>query len=207
MSHFHQPERSVSNILRGIADGLKAESISIRELLAAFGERAFGLGIIVFALPNTTPIPVIGALFGIPLMFLAVQMCMGRLHPWLPKAVMDRSIEKSRFIGMVDFVEPKLRKAESILKPRLTFLFSPAADRLVGLFVMLCTVSILIPLPGSNFPPAIGVIIVALAVIAEDGVALIVGILVGLLGLGYTTLMIGGLFWAVVIAFQSWIGF
>lgn len=200
-------KRHVSDVLRATAADLTGENVSIRDLLHAFGERAFGLGVIVFALPNATPIPFIGALFGIPLIFLAVQMALGHPHPWLPQALMDRSMQRTRFVSMVDLVEPKLRKVESILKPRLLFLFSPMADRLIGFFVFLCALSIIVPLPGSNFPPAIGVIVVALAVIAEDGVALIIGVVIGLLGLGYTTAVIGGLLWASFAALEVFFGY
>lgn len=201
-----QDQRAVSDLLRSVASGLEKPEISIRELLAAFGDRAFGLGIIAFALPNTVPIPVLGALFGLPLIFLAFQMMLGHRQPWLPELMMSRAIARERFVGMVDLVEPKLRKLESLLKPRLTFLFAPVADRLIGLFLILCAISILIPLPGSNFPPAIGAIVVALAVIAQDGIALLIGLLIGILGLGYTTIVVSGLIWAALVALPGWLG-
>ena len=55
---------------------------------------------------------------------------------------------------LIDVAEPRLRKVESVLKPRYTFLFSDAADRLMGAFFVLAAISVILPLPGSNFPPA-----------------------------------------------------
>ena len=50
---------------------------------------------------------------------------------------------------------------------------------MVGLFAVLVAVSVLIPFPGTNFPPSIALVIVSIAVMEEDGYLLIVGYLIG----------------------------
>ena len=57
---------------------------------------------------------------------------------------------------------------------------------MVGLFAFLVAVSVLIPFPGTNFPPSIALVIVSIAVMEEDGYLLIGGYLIGLAGLAYT---------------------
>jgi hypothetical protein len=182
-----------SDILRTLADGHSGETISIGQMMDAFGERAFGLLMIVFCLPNLIPAPGIGSLFGIPLMLIALQMALGRPKPWLPKAIEAKTLTRETFVKMVGAVEPRMRKVEAVLKPRWTFLFSGTMDRVIGAFAILCAISIIIPFPGTNFPPAVGLILISLAVTQEDGVYLWLGAIIATAGLIYTTVVVGGL--------------
>lgn len=185
-----------SDILRTLADRHAGQTISIGDMMAAFGERAFGILMIVFCLPNMVPVPGIGALFGVPLLLIALQMAVGRPKPWLPRGIESRGIQHATLAKMVDAVEPRMRRIESVLKPRWTFLFSPLMDKVIGVFAVLCAISIIIPFPGTNFPPAIALILISLAVTQEDGIVLGLGAVVGLAGLTYTTIVVGGLAYA-----------
>ncbi|MGL4441378.1 MAG: exopolysaccharide biosynthesis protein, partial [Bosea sp. (in: a-proteobacteria)] len=164
--------------------------------MAAFGERAFGILMIIFCLPNMVPVPAVGALFGIPLLLIALQMAVGRAKPWLPRIIETKSIRHASLVKMVNAVEPRMRRIEGALKPRWTFLFSPTMDKVIGVLAVLCALSIIIPLPGSNFPPAIALILISLAVIQEDGLYLGFGAVIGIVGVTYTAVVIGGLAYA-----------
>ncbi len=195
-----------SVILRALADAPGGETVSIGEMMDAFGERAFGLLIILFCLPNMIPTPGIGSLFGVPLLMIALQMAAGRPKPWLPRAIEAKTVQRATLVRMVDAVEPRMRRIEAILKPRWTFLFSSAMDRAIGVFAALCAISIIIPLPGTNFPPAIALILIALAVMEEDGLYLGLGGLIGAAGLTYTTILVGGLSYAGILALMRLMG-
>jgi hypothetical protein len=197
---------SASNILRALADRTGGETVSIGQMTTAFGERAFGILMIVFCLPNLIPTPGLGSLFGIPLLFITLQMALGRPRPWLPRSIESRTIQRTTLVKMVNAVEPRLRTIEGILRPRLTGLFSPAMDRVIGIFAALCAISIIIPLPGTNFPPAVAVILISLAVTEEDGLYLGLGLAIGTAGLTYTTLLVGGLAYAGWFALMTMIG-
>lgn len=201
----HEHARA-SDILRALADGKDGESVSISQMMHAFGERGFGLLMILFCLPNMVPVPAVGAIFGFPLLLIALQMMMGRDRPWLPRTVEAMRIQRSTLLKMVNAVEPRMRKVEGLLKPRWTFLFSPVMDRVIGLFAALCALSIILPMPGSNFPPAVALILISLAVTQEDGVYLGLGAVIGTAGLIYTTVLIGGLAYASWFALIKLIG-
>lgn len=196
-----------SDLLRMLAERDADGRVTLGEMMEAFGERAFGLLMIVFSLPNLVPVPGIGALFGVPLLLLALQLALGRPKPWLPRGIESKSIDRASLRRMVDAVEPRLRKVESILRPRYTMLFSPAMDRLIGVFVVLCALSIIIPFPGTNFPPAVAVILISLAVAEEDGVYLALGFAIGTVGLIYTGTVVGGLVYAGLVALPRFLGF
>lgn len=191
-AYEHAP---VSKILRALADGHSGETISVSQIMQAFGERGFGLLLILFSLPNLIPTPGLGEIFGVPLLLLGLQMLWGRPQPWLPDTIKRRSIRHAVLLRIVGAIEPRLRRVEAILRPRLTFMFSPAMDRAFGGYMVLCSLPIMIPFPGTNFPVALATILMALAIMEEDGIVLIFGALIALAGLTYTVIFVGAFAW------------
>ncbi|NJO53803.1 MAG: exopolysaccharide biosynthesis protein [Bacteroidales bacterium] len=76
----------------------------------------------------------------------------------------------------------------------------------MGAFFVLGAISVILPLPGSNFPPAIAAVLMSLAMLEEDGVVLMIGLVIGTLGLVYTMLVGSALAWAAVAATRSVLG-
>src|SRR5690606_6809952 len=108
--------RKFSEVLREFAAESGRESISIGDLLAAMGDRAFGALMLIFALPNVLPTPPgTSGILGVPLIFLAAQLAFGR-RPWLPGMIARRSISSAHFITMIDRAAPWLARAEKLLR-------------------------------------------------------------------------------------------
>jgi hypothetical protein len=212
-SEFHQVHQhdSASAVLRAVIDNARGEEISIREIIEAFGERAFGFVLILFSLPNCVPAPPgIAGIVGTPVLIFGIQMMLGHKRPWLPGFILRRTVSVSKFKRLIDIAEPRLRKLESYCRPRLTPLFSPLGDRIAGLFAFLVAVSVLIPFPGTNFPPSIALVIASIAVMEEDGYLLILGYLIGIAGLAYTATVLGASYHLIVAGIASmsgWLGF
>jgi len=197
--------KSASAVLRAVIDTAKGETITIGEIIEAFGERAFGFVLILFSLPNCVPAPPgIAGIVGTPVLIFGVQMMLGHKHPWLPGFIRRRGISVSKFKRLIDIAEPKLQWLESWCKPRLTQLFNVLGDRMIGLFAFLAALSVLIPFPGTNFPPSIALVIVSIAVMEEDGYLLILGYLIGIAGLAYTATVLGASYHLVHAAMTSW---
>jgi hypothetical protein len=172
--------KSASDVLRAVINSAKGETISIGEIIEAFGERAFGFVLILFSLPNCVPAPPgIAGIVGTPVLIFGVQLMLGHKHPWLPGFIRRRTISLAKFKRLIDMAEPKLRWLESWCKPRLTQLFGVLGDRMIGLFAFLVALSVLVPFPGTNFPPSIALVVVSVAVMEEDGYLLILGYLIG----------------------------
>jgi len=213
VSEFHRAHehQSASVVLRAVIDEAQGETISIREIIDAFGERAFGLVLILFSLPNCVPnVPGIAGIVGTPVLIFGIQMMLGHKRPWLPGFILRQTVSVAKFKRLIDIAEPKLQKLESYCKPRLTGLFGPIGDRIVGLFAFLVALSVLIPFPGTNFPPSIALVVASIAVMEEDGYLLIVGYLIGLAGLAYTVTVLGASYHLVMAAIAnipSWLGF
>ncbi|MBB3021617.1 hypothetical protein FHR70_004719 [Microvirga lupini] len=212
-SEFHRAHehQSASAVLRAVIDEAKGETISIREIIEAFGERAFGFVLILFSLPNCVPnVPGIAGIVGTPVLIFGIQMMLGHKRPWLPGFILRQTVSVSKFKRLIDVAEPRMQKLESYCKPRLLTLFGPLGDRVVGLFAFLVAVSVLIPFPGTNFPPSIALVIASIAVMEEDGYLLIVGYLIGLAGLAYTVTVLGASYHLILAAIHNlpgWLGF
>ena len=212
-SEFHRAHehQSASVVLRAVIDEAKGESITIGEIIEAFGERAFGFVLILFSLPNCVPnVPGIAGLVGTPVLIFGLQMMLGHKRPWLPGFILRQTVSVAKFKRLIDMAEPRLQKLESYCKPRLCPLFGPLGDRVIGLFAVLVALSVLIPFPGTNFPPSIALVIASIAIMEEDGYLLIVGYLIGLAGLAYTATVLGASYHLMVAGFASmsaWLGF
>jgi hypothetical protein len=200
--------RSASAVLRGVIDGAEGESITIGEIVGAFGERAFGFVLILFSLPNCVPAPPgVAGIVGTPVLIFGLQMMLGHKRPWLPGFILRRSVSVATFRRLIDVAEPRLQKLEAFCKPRLVGLFGLFGDRVIGLFAFLVALSVLIPFPGTNFPPSIALVIASIAVMEEDGYLLLGGYLIGLAGLAYTAAVTGTAIHLVQAAVTSWFGF
>lgn len=200
--------KSVSAVLRAVIETAQGETISIRQIIEAFGDRAFGFVLILFSLPNCVPAPPgIAGIVGTPVLIFGIQMLLGYHRPWLPDFIMRRTIAVSRFGKLIDVAEPHLRRLEAFCKPRAIWLFNPIGDRVVGLFALLAAVSVLIPFPGTNFPPSIALVVVSIAVMEEDGILLMIGYAIGLAGLAYTASVTGAAYHLTKAALSGWFGF
>lgn len=184
---------NASDVLEGVVSNGNGDLISFQEIKLALHERGFGILLIMFALPLSIPLPVppgLTAIPGIPLLFFSVQLLFGRDVPWLPKWIEKKTIKRSTLAFMIEKASPYLRKVERLLRPRIFFAGSTTGEKIVGFFCFMFSISILIPLPLTNFIPAIGIVLMALGLMSCDGVPIILGMIIGSIGITITTLVI-----------------
>lgn len=185
--------RSASDVLEGVVKDNDADYISFQEIKMALHERGFGLLMLFFALPLSIPLPVppgLTAIPALPLILFSIQMLRGMDSPWLPKWVGNKKIKRETLALIVEKTAPHLKKAEKLLRPRFSFASSEAGEKIVGFFALLFSLSILIPLPLTNFIPAIGILLMSLGLLSKDGIPIAIGIIVGSMGIALTTLII-----------------
>lgn len=195
---------AISRRLTKLAEDVEGDAASMDWIMAQLHERAFGLFLMVLALPCCIPflygVPQIVAL---PLMFISAQMLLGRDMPWLPRKLGARSVSKDALVDLAARAGPWLRRIEAVSRPRLVRLTLPPLERIVGLALVLFSASILVPLPGTNTVPGFAVVIVAMGLLQRDGILVIAGILLG-------TAWIASLIFAgatLVSLMRDWIGF
>jgi hypothetical protein len=206
--HEAMEHKRVSLVLRAVIETAPGDMISVREIIEAFGERAFGFVIILFSLPNCIPAPPgMNSVFGIPVLLFAVQLALGFKKPWLPRRVLDKRFRVATFRKIIDAAEPKLRRVENLLRPRHTALFGPRGDRLIGVFAVILAICVIVPLPGTNWVPSIALVILSMAILQEDGLVLGFGILAGLAGIAYTVILTSTLIHFALLAMSRAVGY
>jgi len=101
-SHMTEPHvntRKISAILAELAASAAGERVALRDMVEAFGDRAFGIVLLTFSLPNAVGlgvIPGLSAVFGLPQIFVAAQMASGLHKLWLPRWLLERSVAHAK---------------------------------------------------------------------------------------------------------------
>lgn len=154
------------------------EVFSLADVLALAGERTFGFLFVLLSLPSALPVPAPGysVPFGILLAWLAIQMAVGQDQPWLPKRWRSRSIGRERLAGLMNAAIPWLQKIELLSRPRLVPVCRTPVGRLIlGGAVTLMGLSMIAPIPGTNTLPAMGIFVVGLGLLDDDGAIALLG--------------------------------
>jgi hypothetical protein len=195
---------AISQRLTKLAEDVEGDAATMDWIMAQLHERAFGLFLLVLALPCCIPflygVPQIVAL---PLMFISVQMLFGREAPWLPRKLGARSVSKAALTDLARRAGPWLRRIEAVSRPRFAPLTRRPLDQVVGLALVLFSASILVPLPGTNTVPGIAVVIVAMGLLQRDGILVVLGAILGTAWIA--TLVFAGATLASLI--RGWLGF
>lgn len=172
----HLKSSSVSELLDLIGKDSTRETISVADILETFGNRAFGAMMFVFAAPLVLPMPPgVSAILGAPLIFITFQWMLGRRTLWLPKVLLDRTISLSDFRNISHKLTPYLERIERRLRPRLTFMYNPLGDRIVGALCFVLSLIVFLPIPFGNMLPSFAIAAFAMGGAERDGVAAIIG--------------------------------
>ncbi len=150
-------------------------------ILDRLDERAFGLLLLLLALPCTPPfVYLLPQIVSVPMLALAAQMAAGRQSPWFPQALRARRLQLREFGKVLDFSERYVRWLEKIARPRLPAITSRTGARIAGALMIVPALSVLAPFPGTNTVPGIGIAVTALGLIQRDGLLVILGLVIGL---------------------------
>jgi hypothetical protein len=162
---------TLSQVFQRLLNPQRGEKISLRETLEELGERGYGALIVLLCVPNFLPfsIPGFSALTGLPIAFFCLLLVLGVKKPWLPAALMDRSVDRTSYAGVVARFLPWLVRMEGWLKPRLPALTSTLGERFIGLVGIPVAILLALPIPFGNPPPAIALALLALGVLERDG--------------------------------------
>lgn len=188
-----------SEILARVAARCEA-GYTIGNMTVDMGELAFGLCMLIFALPNVVPFPMPGVstLTAIPMLYFSVQLMMGRKVVWLPKVVSQRELKGERFKRMIEYVIPWVARFEKYFKPRVDTLASRRARCVAGGIITLLALLIALPVPFGNLVPAIAICILCLAIIEHDGLLMVIGWFATVIALIFLYVLFSMYFWMIV---------
>lgn len=183
-----------TDVIEGVVNNSDSDRVPIKDLIDAMDSVGFGLAIMIFSLGILIPLPPpLPSIIAVPLIILSIQMIIGYNSPKLPKRFSSLSIKRSMLAMIIKKSSPYIRMVEKILKPRLSFITSLLAERIIGVFILIFSSSILMPIPLSNLIPGLGVLIISFGLMGKDGLIVIFGITVGITGvvIAITTIIMG----------------
>jgi hypothetical protein len=176
--------------LRAAVDG----PLTLGELSSRLGEDGFALLVVFLCLPFLQPVPLAGlsTAVGLYLAFAGVQHAGGRGVPWLPAWLAAKKLEERHVQGLLGLAERFFTLVEKVARPRF-----PALARrhdligfvIAGLAALLC---LPLPIPFSNMLCAVGMVLLALGHLEDDGLLAAGGLLGGLAAVAYHAALVAG---------------
>lgn len=161
------PARGFIATTRVLADAAGQDGLTIGEIVDQLDERAFGLLILLFALPCLVPGLPGAQIIAIPIFLLGLQLLIGRTEPWLPGWFLRMRVKKAWLEGVAGFCDKRLHWTERVARPRLRLLAAGPAERVLGLVVALAAMTIMLPI--TNTIPSAAITAIALGLIQRDG--------------------------------------
>jgi hypothetical protein len=155
-------------------------SLTLGEVLDAFGRRSYGpllLVIGLFAISPATIVPGLTWLAATLTLIVAGQMALGLKRVWLPRGALQAELPRDAVLGGIEKSRGFAKRIDGLLRPRLTFLSGPP---FVNIVALLCIVAALITFPLGLIPfaplaPGIAVVFFGLGMVARDGLWLLLG--------------------------------
>lgn len=172
------------------------ESITIAEILQVTGERGIDLIMALLVLPFLFPMPPgLSGIMGAACFCLAVQIAVGKKSLWLPRKI-------SRFKFSRSFTQQtliRLRRIivwlEKIVRPRWQKMANNYYTKKINAFcIVWLSILLMSPIPFTNSPPAITILLLSIANLEADGLLMWIGYFLTLLNT-ILFLFIGYAFW------------
>lgn len=185
------PLQSVLNQIETTLDG--SESVDLKTVVEAFGNRSFGPVMVLCGLCMMTPlgaIPGIPPAFGVIIIVFALQLLFQRKTPWMPEVLRRVKIPADKLSKVQAKVRPVLAKIDGIIRPRLQWAATGPMQVLISIVAIVLSLTFF-PLgmvPFGVVAPAFIILLFGLGITARDGVLTILGLSLSLgvfTGVGY----------------------
>lgn len=159
--------------------------VSVGDLLDRLDARAYGLLLLVLALPMCVPnVPGISTIFGVLMLFPAVGMLRGARRLWAPEKLRAKEFDSDVLRRTLRLAIPPLRRVEWLIRPRLSVLTRFPMTIAVGAQTLLMALILILPIPFANWPPGMTVAMTALALLQRDGVLMLLTIPAAIVSVG-----------------------
>ena len=166
----HDQPTPASVLLVNLMDAFPEERVTVGEVMERLEGQAFGLLLLVLALPNCIPnIPGLSTIFGVMMLAPAIQLILGRDALWLPERVRKWSFSRDALHSAIKGALPILKRIERYVAPHWSFLTKPPFTQLLGLQTLFLAIVLILPIPLGNWLPGVTVAATALALLQRDG--------------------------------------
>ena len=165
------------------------EPKTLGSLTEVFGGKAFAVVFIVLMAVPALPLPTGGVthVLEVVAMLLALELIVGRRTIWLPERWKRLDVGGRSGERFASALVRRIRWVERFSHPRLRLVFGHRLSGVVfGLLVFALSLTAFLapPFSGLDTLPALGVVVLALAVLLEDLVLAFAGLVIGAIGVG-----------------------
>ncbi len=186
---------SLSDIAERMSDASDSQEVSVKDMIASVGKRAYGPLLLVFGLIALSPvgaIPGASVVLGALIVLVAAQVLFGLESPWFPSRLKRISVDSGKIDRSVHKIKPYLAKVDKILRPRWRFMMEPPAPRLVAFFCIVLGVSMypLAVVPWGVAAPALAIVVLSVGLTSHDGVVLAAGLVLATAALGLSAYLL-----------------
>jgi hypothetical protein len=185
------PPRRLSDDLRMVLEASNGGSMKVRGIIESLRGRGLQMVVILLCLPFLTPvmIPGISIPFGIAIAVCGIRIAFGH-KPWLPNAILDRTISHTALERMVRYGCAFYGKIERVIRPRWSFLFEgPVMVAVTGTAIAVAGILLSLPIPPpfplTNTIPGVAIILLSLGLLERDGLLILLGHLLTLVAIAY----------------------
>jgi hypothetical protein len=180
------PPARISDRIESWAQGDAPKTLG--SLIELFEEKSFAVIFVILLGVPALPLPTGGAthVFEVIAVLLSLQLMVGRDEVWLPRRWRQIELAGSKQQRFVSVLLKGIRWLERFSRPRLRRLFEHRVSNFFfGLLILLLSVGAFVapPFSGLDTLPALGAVLVSLAVLLEDFAVLAAGIAVGASGI------------------------
>lgn len=158
----------------------EADDVTIGDIQDKVGRRAIGPPLLLASLIALSPI---GGIPGVPTVFAAIviilstQVLIGKRRLWLPRVIQRRTLDPQKVRASLKKMRRPAAWADRLMRPRLTFLTQGRGIYIWAATCILLALSLpaleVVPFAAASAAGAIAVL--ALALIANDGLVALLG--------------------------------
>lgn len=164
--------------------------MSIEAMARVHGPEAPGTLLLLLAVPCLLPVPGVGTVLGLGLAALACALWRGRAERWLPRQVahLELSAPWSRRVLM--FLVTTYLLAGRYARARWSGLVATPDRPWVAATLALMAMLIVLPIPFGNVLPAVASMLIGVALVFRDGLAMVLGLVMALLAVSFAVLLL-----------------
>ena len=151
-------------------------------LVHTFGDKSFAILLVLLLGVPALPLPTGGVthVFELIALLVALQLIAARHEVWLPQRWLGLELAGPRQQRFIAGLMRLIRRLERYSRPRLKFLFHHRVTGILfGVLAIIGTVGAFLapPFSGLDTLPALGVVVLALAMLLEDALIALAGML------------------------------
>lgn len=163
------------------------KSKTLLSLVQFSEDKSFAVTLLILMFLPALPIPTGGIthVFEVIAALVVLEMIIGLKTIWLPKSAAKIKLGKTFQGKVIPAMMQRIKWLEKHSSPRAKWIFNiPLMTQFIGLICLVFIIAAFFspPFSGLDTLPSLGVVIIALAIILDDAMALLAGSIVGTLG-------------------------